>query len=110
MPSETAPVAPPGRLAAAAAAIRARPLLARSILAGPVALVCAIATLGAMPLWLPAGAAGINDIAFPILLAPLLWAVPFFYAVLEEDLVRGSLVLGAATAVQAGLIAAALAG
>ena len=42
-----------------------------------------------MPLWLPRGAAGVTDIAFPIILVPLLWAVPFFYACLEENLVRG---------------------
>ena len=54
----------------------------------------------AMPLWVPPGAAGVNDVAFPIILTPLLWALPFFYAVLEENLVRGTLVLGLAILVQ----------
>ena len=49
-------------------------------------------------------------IAFPIILTPLLWAVPFFYAVLEENLVRGTLVLGLATLVQGLAIAVALLG
>jgi hypothetical protein len=63
----------------------------------------------AMPVWLPAGAAGINDIAFPILLTPLLWAAPFFYACLEPDLVRGTLVMLGAILVQGALVAFAMA-
>ena len=63
----------------------------------------------AMPVWLPAGAAGINDIAFPILLTPLLWALPFFYACLEENLVRGTLVISGAIIVQGALVAVAMA-
>ena len=47
------------------------------------------------------GRAGINDIAFPILLTPLLWALPFFYACLEENLVRGTLVISGATSSRA---------
>ena len=49
----------------------------------------------AMPVWVPAGRAGIDDIALPILLAPLLWAIPFFYACLAEDLVRCAAVISA---------------
>ena len=64
----------------------------------------------AMPVWLPSGAAGINDIAFPILLTPLLWALPFFYACLEENLVRGTLVISGAIIVQGALVAVAMAG
>ena len=91
-------------------AIRRRPVLTRWLLAGPGALLAALATLMAMPLWVPPGAAGVNDIAFPIILTPLLWAVPFFYAVLEENLVRGTLVLGLATLVQGLAIVVALLG
>lgn len=92
------------------AAIRRRPVLARWLLAGPGALLAAVATLMAMPLWMPRGAAGVNDIAMPIILTPLLWAVPFFYAVIEENLVRATVVLAGVTVVQAVAIAAALAG
>lgn len=94
----------------AAEAIRRRPVLARWLLAGPGALLAALATLMAMPLWVPPGAAGVNDIAFPIILTPLLWALPFFYAVLEEKLTRASLVLGLAILVQGAAIAVALVG
>ena len=96
---------PPG-----AEAIRRRPRLARWILAGPVALLAAVATLMAMPLWVPPGAAGVNDIAFPIILTPLLWAVPFFYAVLAENLVRATVVLGLAILVQGLAVAVVLLG
>lgn len=92
------------------AAVHRRPVLTRWLLAGPVAVLAWIATLMAMPLWLPAGAAGVNDIALPILLTPLLWAVPFFYAVLEENLVRASVVLALVVLVQAVAVAAAIAG
>ena len=98
------PMTEHGRLAIGAArkarrrvagAIEAHPVAARWLLAGPGALLASLATMIAMPLWLPAGAAGVNDVAFPILLTPLLWAVPFFYACLEEDLVARRLVLAA---------------
>ena len=94
----------------AGAAMRARPLATRWILAGPGALLAALATMAAMPVWLPAGAAGIDDIALPIILTPFLWAIPFFYACLEENLPRGAAVLVAAILVQAAIAASAFAG
>lgn len=95
---------------AVAAAIRARPVATRWLLAGPGALLAALATMAAMPVWLPGGAAGIDDIALPILLTPLLWAIPFFYACLEENLPRGVAVTLTAILAQAALAATALAG
>jgi hypothetical protein len=91
-------------------ALAARPVAARWLLAGPLALLAALATMAAMPLWLPAGAAGVNDIALPILLTPLLWAVPFFYACLETNLTRCTLSLLGLTLLQGGLVAASLLG
>lgn len=88
----------------ASAAIQARPVLVRWILAGPATILAALATMAAMPLWLPAGAAGINHLALPILLTPLLWAVPFFYACLTEDLPRASLVFAAVILVQVAAV------
>ena len=90
-------------------AIRRRPLLTRWFLAGPGALLAALATLMAMPLWVPPGAAGVNDIAFPIILTPLLWAVPFFYATLEPNLERATAVFVAATLAQGLMLAISLA-
>jgi hypothetical protein len=88
------------------ARIRAHPAATRWILAGPVAILVAVVTMMAMPIWVPGGRAGIDDIALPILLAPLLWAIPFLYACLAEDLVRCAAVLGVATLAQGALVAA----
>jgi hypothetical protein len=89
-------------------AIADHPVATRWILAGPVALLAALATMAAMPLWLPAGAAGVNAIVLPIVLTPLLWAVPFFYACLEPNLARCAVALSVPTLVQGLLVAAAL--
>lgn len=86
-----------------------RPSLVRWLLAGPGAVLAGLATMAAMPLWLPAGAAGVNDVALPIILTPLLWAVPFFYAVLARDVVRATAILTAVTLVQAAGVALSLA-
>jgi hypothetical protein len=63
-----------------------------------------------MPVWLPKGEAGLNNIAFPIIFTPLIWAVIFIYACLEERLGRGWAVILGATLVQSGLIGATMAG
>jgi hypothetical protein len=91
-----------------AAALRARPVATRWVLAGPVALAAAVATMTAMPVWVPPGAAGVDEIVYPMVLVPLLWAVPFFYACLEENLVRGAMVLGGAAVGQGALVALAV--
>ncbi|MCB1353332.1 MAG: hypothetical protein KDK03_11405 [Rhodobacteraceae bacterium] len=105
----TGPLARPGGLGARfAAGIRARPRLVRWLLAGPGAILAALATMAAMPLWMPAGGAGVNDIALPIILTPLLWAIPFFYACLTENLVQASGVICGATVLQAAAVAIAL--
>jgi hypothetical protein len=63
-----------------------------------------------MPVWIPSGGAGVNGIAFPIILIPLSWALAFFYACLEENLVRAATVLTAATIVQTAVALAATGG
>jgi len=85
--------------------IAARSGLARWILAGPIALLASLATMLAMPLWLPAGAGGVDDIVLPLVLTPLLWAIPFFYACLESDLPRCAAVLVGLTLGQALIVA-----
>lgn len=89
--------------------IEARPTLVRWLLAGPGAILAGLATMAAMPLWLPAGGAGVNDVALPIILTPLLWAVPFFYAVLARNLVRAAVVLTAAIVGQGAVVLLSLA-
>ena len=82
------------------AAIADHPTVTRWLLAGPGALLASLATLLALPIWLPSGPAGVNNIALPIVLLPLLWAGPFFYACIEENLVRGTAILTGAIIVQ----------
>lgn len=65
-----------------------RPLLSRWLLAGPGALVLSLLFVMAMPVWLPAGAAGVDHIVWPVVMAPLIWAMAFTYACLEENLPR----------------------
>jgi hypothetical protein len=99
-----------GARAALTAAVAARPVTTRWLLAGPGAVLAALATMAVMPLWLPRGAAGVTNLAFPIILAPLVWAVTFFYACLEEDLVRGIAVIGGAVMAQAAVAVLAIMG
>lgn len=93
-----------------AAAIARRAVLMRWILAGPAALLAAVLVMAAMPVWLPAGAAGVDNIVYPIILAPLIWAVVFMYAVLEERLPRGLAVIGLVILVKGAIVALSLAG
>nr|WP_246623825.1 hypothetical protein [Sphingomonas colocasiae] len=61
--------------------------------------------LAGMPLWLPGGAAGIDNLAFPLVLAPLIWAALFFHACLDRSIARVALVAAALFLVHGGLIA-----
>ena len=88
--------------------IGAHPVATRWLLAGPAALLASIATMAAMPFWVPAGAAEMNGIVLPIVLTPLIWAVPFFYACLEPDLPRGAVVLLVPTLLQGLVVAVAM--
>lgn len=75
------------------------------MLAGPVAILVAIVLLAGMPLWLPGGAAGIDNLAIPLVLAPLIWAGLFFHACLDRSLLRIALVAGALFMIHGGLVA-----
>lgn len=71
-------------------AVEGRPVLSRWLLAGPGVFIAAVLFMMSMPVWLPAGAAGINNIIWPLVLAPVIWAAAFTYMCLEENLVRGA--------------------
>lgn len=87
--------------------IRARPRRpwARIILAGPVAIAVALTLLAGMPLWLPGGAAGIDNLVFPLVFAPLIWAALFFHACLDRSVARVALVAAALFLIHGGLVA-----
>jgi len=94
-------------MTAAARWIEARPTLTRWLLGAPGTLLAALLSMGVMPLWLPAGEAGVNNLAFPIVLAPLIWAAVFFYAVLDRRLTRAALVICGLIVVQTAIAAGA---
>lgn len=83
---------------------------ARIALAGPGAIAVTLVLLAGTPLWLPGGSAGIDNLAFPLVLAPLIWAALFFHACLDRRLARVALIAGALFLVHGGLIAARLTG
>jgi len=85
---------------------RSRRRWARILLAGPGAIIVALTLLAGMPLWLPGGAAGIDNLAFPLVFAPLIWAMLFFHACLDRSIARVALVAAALFLVHGGLIAA----
>ena len=79
---------------------------ARILLAGPGAIVVTLTLLAGMPLWLPVGAAGIDNLVLPLVFAPLIWALLFFHACLDRNLLRIVLIAGALLVLHGGLIAA----
>lgn len=65
----------------------------RWLVAGPLTLIVSILTMAGMSAWLPKGSAGIDHLAFPIILFPAIWSVLFFYAVLESKPWRAGLII-----------------
>lgn len=76
----------------------------RIALAGPGAIVVALVVMAGMALWLPGGAAGIDNLVLPLVLVPLIWAGLFFHACLDRRLGRVALIAFALFAVHAGLV------
>jgi hypothetical protein len=60
----------------------------RAAFAGPGAVIVAIVVMAGMTLWLPGGAAGIDNLVLPLVLLPLIWAALFFHACLDRKLAR----------------------
>lgn len=67
-------------------------VVARVVLAGPLVVGVSLLVVGCMPVWFPRGAAGIDHIALPIIMLPGIWAILFFYAVLDRRLLRVAIV------------------
>jgi len=64
----------------------------RWVLAGPVAAIIAVIVLMGMPLYIPAGRGGVDNLVIPLLLLPIIWALLFFHAVLDSNLARVALI------------------
>lgn len=69
----------------------------RIVLAGPLATLASGLLMAGGAVWLPKGAAQINNLVLPIVLFPAIWAALFFYASLDRRLPRAyAVVLGIA--------------
>lgn len=76
------------------------------MLAGPLALIAScVAVLGGA-LWLPEGAAQVDNLVLPVVLFPLLWAGVFLYACIEPRLSRGYAIVGAVIAINLAIVVA----
>ena len=79
--------------------------LARLVLAGPLASITAALVMAGGAVWLPKGAAKIDNLVLPIVLFPAIWAALFFYASLDRQLKRAYGIVLALALLNAGLIA-----
>lgn len=77
----------------------------RIAFAGPGAVIIALVVMAGMALWLPRGAAGIDNVVLPLVLLPLIWAALFFHACLDSKLSRVALVALGLFVAHAGLVA-----
>ena len=73
--------------------------------AGPGAFIIALVIMAGMALWLPQGAAQIDNLVLPLILFPLIWAGLFFHACLDGKLARVAVVAIGLCLVHAGLVA-----
>jgi hypothetical protein len=71
----------------------------RALLAGPGAAAVTVLIIAAAPSWVPKGSGGVDHIAFPLFFMPAIWGVIFFYALLDRNLARIALIMGALAAV-----------
>lgn len=85
--------------------VERRRLWSRIALAGPVVFVCAALVMCGGALWLPEGAAQIDNIVVPIVLFPAIWAALFFYACLDRRLGRAWGVIGGLSVAHIALLA-----
>lgn len=76
----------------------------RGMLAGPVCFIVSALVMAGAALWAPEGSAHINNIIVPIVLFPAIWALLFFYLMLDRKLGRAWLVALVLLAVNASLI------
>jgi hypothetical protein len=86
------------------------PIVVRWILAGPGMVLLALSFTAAMPVWSPTGGVALNGIAYPMVLAPLVWIIAFVYAILSENLVQCGVVMTSVLGVSSVLAVLAIAG
>ncbi|SNS35328.1 hypothetical protein SAMN06295912_10521 [Sphingomonas laterariae] len=77
----------------------------RVFFAGPGAVIIAMVVMAGMALWLPRGAAQIDNLVLPLVLVPLIWAALFFHACLDRRLGRVAIVAIGLLLIHGGLVA-----
>jgi hypothetical protein len=77
----------------------------RVLLAGPLAFLCAALVMTGSSLWLPKGAGQIDNLVLPVVIFPAIWAIIFFYTVLDRRLLRAFACVGALSLLHAALLA-----
>lgn len=83
---------------------------ARGLLAGPLSFFGSWLLMAGAALYLPAGAAGVDNMVFPVVLFPLIWCALFLYALLDSRLFRAYAVILLLGLSHLGLIARHLLG
>lgn len=68
-------------------------LASRWMLAGPGALIAAILAMGGSTQWLPVGPSGLDNMLYPVLLFPGIWAVFFFIAIMFDHVWKAALLI-----------------
>ncbi|WP_231639021.1 hypothetical protein [Sphingomonas profundi] len=75
------------------------------MLAGPGAVIVALAVMAGMTAWVPGGRAGIDNLVLPLVLVPAVWAALFFHACLDRRLWRVAVVALGLLAVHGAFVA-----
>lgn len=78
--------------------------VSRCLLAGPGALIAAVLAMGGSTQWLPVGPSGIDNILYPVLLFPGIWAVFFFVAVIFDQVWKAALLFTGVSVAHAYLV------
>jgi len=66
----------------------------RDLLGGPLAFIASFLVMCGSVLWLPAGAAQVDNLVIPILIFPLLCTLSFIYILVDSRPARAFSVLG----------------
>ena len=103
-PYRVVPVVVRRKTLSLAKVLKAKQRLVRWVLCGPVVFFATVLVMMGMAFWLPAGAAGVDHIALPVLLFPLIWAGLFFYALIEDNPLRAVSVLTGLIVLHLGLL------
>ncbi|MEM8861588.1 MAG: hypothetical protein AAGD96_24965 [Chloroflexota bacterium] len=67
-------------------------------------IIASILFMAGMALWVPEGAAKVNNIALPVITLPIIWSAFFFYTCIDENLSRASAIMAAIILLNVALV------